>query len=165
MARHLPRQTRMRLSQVSILVVRTDDENRELMEYVLRGEGAHVKGAPNAQAALALLARAWTPTVVVSDLELQAESGCSLMRRIRDLGIDAPAVALTEADGPHVDAFNAGFQLHLSKPVAQETLVQAVQNLAGRAPAASPPGPLVSAMGGVMAEPRRKRAEPGTEKH
>jgi len=118
-------------------VVQNDDENRELMEYVLRGEGAHVKGAPNAQAALALLARAWTPTVVVSDLELQAESGCSLMRRIRDLGIEAPAVALTEADGPHVDAFNAGFQVHLSKPVGQETLVQAVQHLAGREPSVS----------------------------
>jgi CheY-like chemotaxis protein len=65
------------------------------------------------------------------------EDGYSLISKIRVLENDlrqTPALALTASAG-HEDvrrAHLAGFQTHLAKPVAANTLAQAIARLAGR---------------------------------
>lgn len=119
----------MRLKNVSVLVVEDDAETREVMEAVFRSEGATVRSAGTARAALALLRTRWKPNVLVSDLALPEESGCSMMRAIRRMGIRTPAVALTGSSGETSETFGAGFQLHISKPLAHENLVLIIQRL------------------------------------
>jgi CheY-like chemotaxis protein len=62
------------------------------------------------------------------------EDGYSLIRRIRALKDDVasiPAAALTALarDEDRQQALNAGFQLHLAKPVDADSLVAAVASL------------------------------------
>ena len=79
--------------------------------------------------------------VLVSDIGLPNLDGYALMREIRarsssDAAI-VPAIAVTAYAGA-MDrqlALDAGYRLHLSKPVGQRALVSAVADLAGRRPA------------------------------
>jgi CheY-like chemotaxis protein len=121
----------MKLKNVAVLVVEDDAENRASMEAALRSEGALVKSAASADEAVALLSKRWRPSVLVSDLGLPNEGGCSMMRRIRKMGIKAPALAITGGAGEPREAFLAGFQLHVSKPFRHETLVRMIETLGG----------------------------------
>ena len=78
--------------------------------------------------------------MILSDIGLPGEDGYTFMRRLRTLapeqGGDVPAVALT-AFARHEDrvrALDAGFQLHLAKPLLPAELIRVVASLAGRAP-------------------------------
>ena len=78
-----------------------------------------------------------TPDVLVSDIGMPGEDGYTLIRRVRSMtGVNAlvPAIALTAYARieDRVKAIQAGFQLHLSKPVEPIELVAMVQSLAGR---------------------------------
>ncbi len=85
------------------------------------------------------------PDVLVSDIGLPVEDGCTLIRKVRDreaeCGGQLPAVALTayvrEEDSQQ--AIASGFQMHVAKPVDKKRLVMAVANLAGRAASAGAP--------------------------
>jgi CheY-like chemotaxis protein len=77
------------------------------------------------------------PQVVLCDLEMPGEDGYSLIRRIRALGPerggDIPAIAVT-AYAQSVDrarASEAGFQLHIAKPLEPVELVAAISSLVG----------------------------------
>jgi CheY-like chemotaxis protein len=122
----------MRLKNLSVLIVEDDVEQREAMEITLRSEGAFVESAASAMHALALLGTRWKPNVLVSDLGLPEEDGCSMMRKIRKMGIRAPAVAITGGTGEAQAAFLAGFQLHVSKPFRRDDLLRIVETLGGR---------------------------------
>ena len=120
----------MRLKNVTVLVVDADAEMRKTMEAALRAEGASVRTAASAEGALRLFRARWRPSVLVSDIGLPGESGCSLLRTIRNMGIRAPAMALTDNGGESSEeAFQAGFQLQVSKRVAQEKLVFLVERM------------------------------------
>ena len=80
----------------------------------------------------------WKPEVIVSDIGMPGEDGYDLMRQVRALapenGGQIPAVALTGYAAP-VDeskAYAAGYQAHLTKPVALRELAATVAKLAGR---------------------------------
>jgi CheY-like chemotaxis protein len=120
----------MRLKNVAVLVVEEDTEARDVMEAVLRAEGASVRTAASAEAALRLFHARWRPHVLVSDIGLPGQNGCSFMRTIRNMGIRAPAMALTEhGTESSEEAFQAGFQLQVSKRVAQEKLVFLIERM------------------------------------
>ncbi|MEW6253297.1 MAG: response regulator, partial [Planctomycetota bacterium] len=76
--------------------------------------------------------------VLLSDISMPDEDGYELIRRIRDLplceGGGVPAAALTGLVRPEdrERAQQAGYQMHLSKPLETSELIKVVAQLAGR---------------------------------
>jgi CheY-like chemotaxis protein len=77
-----------------------------------------------------------TPDILVSDIAMPGIDGYELVRRLRSLpgGGNIPAIALTahaSADA-RVQAFRAGFDTYLAKPIDPAELAAAVSRLARR---------------------------------
>ena len=78
------------------------------------------------------------PDILVSDIEMPGEDGYSLIRKLRDgagaSGRTIPAIALSAYAGPgdRMRALDAGFQIHVAKPVEPAELVAVIANLAHR---------------------------------
>jgi PAS domain S-box-containing protein len=123
---------------VRVLLVEDDRDTLELLQVLLRRHGAEVTPATSADEALDALGRA-RPDIIVSDIGMPQVDGFELMRRVRALGPEAGgqtlAVALTAyaTDADRVQAMRSGFQAHVSKPVAPETLVTTIASLAAGA--------------------------------
>jgi len=119
------------LSGVGVLVVDDENDARDWLVRVLADAGAQVRAARSAAEALDAFDRA-PPDVLLSDIGMPEVDGYALIRRIRALpegqGGRTPAVALTafaRADDRQ-RALNAGYQLHIGKPVDQDELIAAV---------------------------------------
>ena len=126
------------LESVRVLLVEDNSMVREVIERLLAGFGSHVTAV--AGAAEALEAMRWArPDVLISDITMPEEDGCSLIRKIRmlppDQGGAIPAVCLTGRNAPEDEAriLRAGFQGFLAKPVDARRLVTMVADMAGRA--------------------------------
>ena len=126
------------LAHVRVLLIDDENDARDLSQAVLEQCGAIVTSASSGAEALTVL-RAATPEalphVIVSDLGMPTEDGYQLIRRIRALSPDLgriPAVAVTGyATSEDVQrALDAGFQLHISKPMDPASFVAAVADLA-----------------------------------
>jgi CheY-like chemotaxis protein len=82
--------------------------------------------------------KASLPNVLVSDIGLPGEDGYSLIARVRNMDVERgeclPAVALTAyaREEDRQRALNAGFQMHVSKPVDPDELVRVIAKLSGR---------------------------------
>ena len=131
-----PAQARsLMLTQRRILVVEDVADTRALIEDVLKAHGAHVVMADSAARALKLL-RLEVPDILVSDIGMPEMDGYQFIAEVRRLGMSAqtlPAVALTAFAGVHdrQQAFDAGFQAHVSKPnVVTELVAKLVEVLA-----------------------------------
>jgi PAS domain S-box-containing protein len=123
------------LSGVRVLVVDDQPDERTTLSVVLQQYGAETVEAGSATEALDLLARA-RPDVLVCDIAMPGEDGCSFIRRVRSLRANAiPAAALTAQASEHGRAYalESGFQTYLYKPVEPATLVVAVAALVHRA--------------------------------
>jgi CheY-like chemotaxis protein len=89
----------------------------------------------SAREALRMMAE-FMPDVVVSDIGMPGEDGCSFIRRLRATGAsgigDVPAVALTASCQPEdrTRALSAGFQQFVPKPVGMDELAAIVRTLA-----------------------------------
>ena len=121
------------LDGVKILFVDDSPDERAFMKTCLTTQGGEVHVASSARDALARVA-SWAPDIVISDIGMPQEDGCSLIRRIRDLPAPIgriPAIALTAFGHPaeRERALNAGFQLHLTKPCRSERLTEAIRSL------------------------------------
>jgi DNA-binding response OmpR family regulator len=117
------------LGGLTILVVEDEPETLELVSMILRDAGADVHTASNAEAAMAVL-ETMTPHVVVSDLNLPGADGCDLVRMVRQrFGKKVPTIALSASKslGDAKRALEAGFDVHVAKPVSTEELVAAVR--------------------------------------
>jgi PAS domain S-box-containing protein len=132
-----PKPATSRLDGCWILVVEDDADTREVVAMVLAGAGAGVKTVSTlAGAESALSAAPWD--VLVSDLGMPDGSGHELIRRVRQHPTLArvPAVALS-AHAMDTDArlsLDAGFDVHLPKPVEPDKLVRVIASLARRGP-------------------------------
>src|SRR5262249_8968101 len=119
------------LRGIRILVVDDDDDARDLMTEVMSDAGAEVAQAASAAEAYRLV-RADPPHILISDIGMPNEDGDSPLRRVRALppqkGGDVPAIALTAYARPEDEraAIDAGFQIHIVKPVKPESLLQAI---------------------------------------
>jgi PAS domain S-box-containing protein len=123
----------IRLKRVHVLVVEDDPDARALIVRILSDAGAQVIDAPNAEAALKQI-NSTVPDVLVSDIGMAQLDGYQMLRNLRTAGFDAkrlPAIALTafSRTQDREDALDAGFQLHMAKPVRAEALIAAVANL------------------------------------
>ena len=114
----------------TVLVVEDHDDARELIVGVLEGEGATVLSASTAQEAIDR-ATAVRPDVLVADLSLPGQDGYELLRQLRQMMPQIPALALTAyaraTDRDRVLA--AGFQKHVVKPVDPQELLQSIAEL------------------------------------
>jgi len=123
------------LTGLRVLVVDDEPDTLELLRRVLGDSQAQVAAAPSVEAALAALG-AFNPHVLISDVSMPGRDGYELIRAVRlTTGPeDLPAAALTAFSRPEdaARAREAGFQMHLSKPVEPDELVKVVARLAGR---------------------------------
>lgn len=129
------------IAGLKVLVVEDDDETRESLLEILTAAGAEVRALAMVAPAIEALS-AFEPHVLLSDLAMPGEDGFSLIAQIRRLpperGGRIPAAALSALAG--IDdrdrALDAGFQMHIPKPVDIETLFAALARLAAmRSPA------------------------------
>jgi CheY-like chemotaxis protein len=109
-----------------------DPDGLEVLEYLIRQEGAIVRTAKNAREALELLLR-WTPDVMLFDISMPDMDGVELLAMIRGVARlhDGPVVAVTahafESDKERSVA--AGFAAHVSKPFDAEALIGVIGSL------------------------------------
>jgi two-component system, chemotaxis family, CheB/CheR fusion protein len=77
--------------------------------------------------------------VLLTDIGMPDEDGFSLIQRVRALDAEAegliPAAAITAyaSDRERQRVLEAGFQMHLAKPIDATQLIWTVMNLVGRA--------------------------------
>jgi PAS domain S-box-containing protein len=127
----------VRLDGVRVLLIDDEPDVRAVTERILREAGAQVLLASRASQGLDLL-QTERPAVVLSDIGMPGIDGYDFMRRVRSLtperGGLTPAAAFTAYTRPEdrQRSRDAGYQLHLSKPVAPAELVIAVARLAAR---------------------------------
>jgi len=123
-----------RLDGLAILVVDDEPDANEMVQTLLVSQGAEVRVAASARQALDILDR-WRPDVLVSDIGMPVEDGYALIQQVRrrapGRGGDVAAVALTAY--AHVEdrvkILNAGFQMHVAKPVDPAELVAVVASI------------------------------------
>jgi signal transduction histidine kinase/CheY-like chemotaxis protein len=125
------------LSGMRILAVEDDTDSREMLEMVLKSQGAEVVSASCMKDALKVLeGKGWKPQVLISDLGMPELDGYDLIRAIRtDSSFKSlPAIAITGYAGNEEGkrTLDAGFQKHLSKPVSWRELIDAIVELARR---------------------------------
>jgi PAS domain S-box-containing protein len=121
------------LAGLQILIVDDDPDSREFVAFVVEQEGATVTQATSAAEALELL-RQTKFAVLLSDVGMPEMDGYMLLRHLRSQDAQIPAIALTAYAG-EVDqqqALAAGFQLHLSKPVEPDELINAILKICNR---------------------------------
>jgi len=128
---------------LAVLVVEDDADSRALLVEVLERAGASVRSVEDARGALELVAEQM-PAVVLCDIGLPGMDGLAFIEQLRSLPADRggriPAAALTAYTRPaeRLRALQAGYQMHLSKPLEPSDVVAAVGALAGRTPATGP---------------------------
>ncbi len=133
------------LGGLRILLVDDQEEARESITAVLSNAGAQVFAAGSAGQALT-----WLPTlnsdqyphVLICDIAMPGEDGYSVLRKLRAwMAADGaaplrhmPALALTAfaQREDRIRALTAGFQMHVTKPVAPEELIVVVNTMAVR---------------------------------
>ena len=123
-----------------VLLVEDNEDGRHMMETVLELEGHKVRSVSSGLEAVNVAA-AWMPDIALVDIGLPDIDGYEVARRIRALQPDTPPklVAITGFGQPQDQrtAYEAGFDLHLTKPVAPEFLRDVMQALTSRQQAAS----------------------------
>jgi CheY-like chemotaxis protein len=123
------------LERLRILVVDDDRDARELVSRLLEEAGATVELAGSAAEAIAKLASS-VQDVLISDIGMPEVDGYELIRRVRthpeEVTARTPAIALTAFARieDRTKALQAGYQLHIAKPVQVAELVMAVASLA-----------------------------------
>ncbi|AVH74079.1 PAS domain-containing hybrid sensor histidine kinase/response regulator [Nostoc sp. 'Lobaria pulmonaria (5183) cyanobiont'] len=122
------------LADTQVLVVDDEPDIRDLLTFILQDYGVQVTAVSSAQEALHALAES-IPDVLISDIGMPKTDGYMLMREVRSRspgqGGNVPAIALTAYAGEmnQQQALAAGFQMHISKPIDPDVLVQAIADL------------------------------------
>jgi CheY-like chemotaxis protein len=122
------------VKNLRVLVVDDDTDTREWLTMVLEVNGIAVESVESAEQALAALERL-RPDLLISDIGMPEEDGYVMMRKVRALSAErgglTPAAALTAyaGDAARERSLNAGFQVHLSKPIDPGDLISAIRKL------------------------------------
>ena len=122
---------------LKVLTVDDQQDTRELIALALGRYGAEVRASDSASHALEMI-KDWKPHVVVSDIGLPEMDGYDFLRRLREIEGDGeriPAIAVTGYAGAldESKALNAGYAIHLSKPIDLNALATAIAKLSRKA--------------------------------
>lgn len=133
------------LEGLHILLIDDQEEARESLTVVLSSAGARVFAAASgleAEQWLATSAKQDLPDVLVCDIAMPGEDGYSTLRRLRTWKnaegkaplARMPALALTAFAHreDRIRALTAGFQMHVTKPVAAEELIVVIDTMVAR---------------------------------
>ncbi|HET9989566.1 MAG TPA: response regulator [Kofleriaceae bacterium] len=115
---------------MKVLFVDDDPDVLHLVKTLLANARAEVFTAPSGTEALVLLDTV-SPDVIISDISMPGFDGYQFITRIRERAIRIPAIALTAQSRTkdHDKALEAGFDLHLCKPMRALTLIGAINDL------------------------------------
>jgi len=117
------------VSVIRVLLVDDQEDSLSFLSLALEQEGMIVTTATSAQAAFDLLDE-FQPNVLISDISMPDEDGYQFLQRVRAVeafqGLIAIALTASVTEEDQQQAFAAGYQLHLPKPVDIEQLVDAV---------------------------------------
>ncbi|UKO98583.1 PAS domain-containing hybrid sensor histidine kinase/response regulator [Nostoc sp. UHCC 0870] len=122
------------LSGTRVLVVDDEPDIRDLVSFILEDYGVEVTAVTSAQEALDILSES-LPDILISDIGMPEVDGYMLIRQLRQQppqqGGNIPAIALTAYAGEinQQQAMEAGFQMHVSKPVDPDALIEAIASL------------------------------------
>ncbi len=120
-----------------ILVVDDEVDSRDLVRTILTRCGSEVNCCDSVEEALKAV-RDWKPDLLVSDIGMPNEDGYSLIGKVRKMksrrARQIPAVALTAyaTSEDRTRTLNAGFQLHVTKPIEPANLVMVIADALGR---------------------------------
>jgi len=123
--------THPQLAGRQVLLVEDDPDTRLLISTILEHNGLDVTAVSSAAEALNALSLL-SPDLLISDIGMPGEDGYALIRRIRQRRSEGigfvPAIALTAyaKEEDRSRAMEAGFQLHLSKPIEPNYLLEAI---------------------------------------
>jgi two-component system OmpR family response regulator len=111
------------LEGLRILVIDDNLDARELLTITLSGYGAQVTAVVSAQAGLETIAQL-SPDLLICDLHMPDQDGCSLITQIRSLlpeqGGQTLAIALTGSDyQARVEPWLVGFNVFSSSQLTQ----------------------------------------------
>jgi len=125
------------LTGLRVLVVDDEPDARTLARRVLEERGAEVVTVGSAAEALEAVDGGSAVNVVVSDIGMPERDGYDFIRQMRAMPGSAgrvPAIALTALarDEDRKRTLQAGYQMHISKPVDPAELVTVIATLAGR---------------------------------
>ena len=126
------------LNGLRVLVVDDEPDARQIIATLIQRTGAEVMACESAHEALEAIEK-WHPDVLMSDIGMPGEDGYSLINKVRSLpadrGGDVPAAAFTAyaREEDRQRALDAGYQMHIAKPVSSGQLVAMIAHLAGRA--------------------------------
>ena len=123
----------IRFSGCHLLVVDDDAATRELLAELFQHAGADVRTADSAAMAFTEVQRR-APDLIIADIGMSGEDGCTLMRRIRQLPGPAgqvPSIALSAytRQEDRESTRQAGFTDFVGKPAAPQDLLSAVERL------------------------------------
>ena len=125
------------LSGIHVLAVDDEVDALRLLTEILEASGARVTTATSGAAALEKIAEAG-PDALVADLGMPLMDGFELIQRLRQsddpMLRDLPAAALTAyaRSEDRARTLQAGFEMHLAKPIDPIELASAVKALARR---------------------------------
>jgi len=124
---------RAQIAGIRVLVVDDEEDTLDMLEEALTSFGARVVTARSAQEALSTV-QTGGADALVSDIGMPDVDGYSLIRLVRALPGEAgrlPAIALTAYARPEdrQRAIDAGYQVHLAKPVNLDALLDALGRL------------------------------------
>jgi signal transduction histidine kinase/DNA-binding response OmpR family regulator len=125
-----------RVDGIRVLIVDDDIDAREMLAFALGMQGARVATSASANEAFDAIS-AERPDILLTDINMPGEDGYSLIRKLRastDPSSEIPAIALTAlARSEDSDrALEAGFQMHIPKPIEIPDLITAIEGLTRR---------------------------------
>ncbi len=127
------------LEGLCILAVDDQLDSRDLIKWMLEEFGAEVVVVTSVREAIAALTESpGRYDLLLADIGMPEEDGYSLIRQVRELEAEAggqiPAAAISAyvTEQEQQRAIDAGFQMHLAKPIELTQLVLMVAKLIGR---------------------------------
>lgn len=124
----------MSFKGLRLLVVDDDSDTRTLLTFWFELDGAEVITVASAGDALEKMSF-FKPDILISDIYLPDENGCSLLIKVRNLeakrGRKIPAIAMTASalDEDRNWALLAGYDIYRCKPIDLDELASTVASL------------------------------------
>jgi len=114
------------LAGKKILVADDNETNRLLAEVILQNYGAEIINAENGEQAITLMDE--KPDLVLMDIQMPVLNGFDAARRLRQMGVSIPVIALTAnaIKGEREKCIASGMNDYIAKPFIEEEFLLAI---------------------------------------